>query len=166
MPNSIKDVLPKLRPWIPLAAAALALLLALPPLARVPGIAPYVVKADVYQLPALQLLQFLIFPLALAAIWAMRRWVKGFEAMENGLLLGASALQVVSLLLLSAHAGELLRRTLTQDLLIANADDLPQRLGAGFWLLLGLAVLCFVYAGFGLVGDVRLSLMRRRVRRA
>jgi hypothetical protein len=156
--------LPRLAGFLPLATAVLTLLLGLLPLARVPHVEPYTVAVNAYQLPLAQLLQFLIFPLAMLAVWAMTRWVKGFAAMANWLLLGAAALQVVSLFLLSTQAGEALRTLLRNDLKVADPDALPQRLAIGFWLLLAMTVACIAFVGYQVVQGIAVARRPQRSR--
>ncbi|MDR1927207.1 MAG: hypothetical protein LBQ33_01040 [Oscillospiraceae bacterium] len=132
---------------IPLGAAALTLLLGLLPLARVPALE---VAVSVYRLPPLHLLSFLVYPLLLALVWLLPILLPGFEKPAKFLLAGASAVQVPALFFLERIAGQEAQAMLVD--LGANRDAVAPTLGAGFFLLLALAVLLLIGSALQIFG--------------
>ena len=128
--------------------AAAMLLFGLLPLARVPWLDS--MRVNAYQLPAGALLVFASFPLMLVLIWVLDRWLSGFERYAKFVFTGAAALQVASLWFLTTAASQSLIYTM-EVMRVNNAAAIPQRLGIGFFLLLGVGVLFLVYCGLQLI---------------
>ena len=137
----------QLREHAPLAVAALTLLFGALPITSVPWLDGMRVSA--YQLPAAALLMFLSAPALMILIWVLDRWFSGFEHYTKFVLAGAAALQVVSFWFLATAASQSLTQTMAG--MGVNADAIPQRLGAGFFLLLGVAVLFLIDCGLQLI---------------
>jgi len=132
------------RSWFPLAAAAATLLLGLLPMASVPE---YMLRVNVYQLTLGATLCFLIFPVILVSVWALDSRLQGFERFTNFLLVGGAAVQIVSLCMMLFAAGQTLDVRI--GALGSDASVIPQRLGVGFILLLGLSIALLI--GYGIV---------------
>jgi len=104
---------------------------------------------NVYQLPAAALLLFLSFPAMWVLIWALDRWLSNFEHFTKYVATGAAVLQVASLWFLATIASQAITQAV--EAMHINADTIPQRLGAGFFLLLGVSVLFLIDCGLQLV---------------
>ena len=139
------------REYIPLMAAAATLLFGMLPMVSVPWLDSTLdsMRINAYQLPAGALLVFVSFPVMLVLIWALDRWLSGFERYAKFVFTGAAALQVASLWFLTTAASQAL--TQTMESMHINAAAIPQRLGVGFFLLLGVGVLFLVSCGLQLI---------------
>jgi hypothetical protein len=123
----------------------LALLLGALPMAGAPWLH---LRVSMYQLPAGEALRFALCPATLAAVWALDRWVGGFQRYTKYVLAAAAAVQAAVICILTAPAG----RLLTERISAVQADPgkIAQKLGAGFFLLLALSVWFVVDCGLQL----------------
>jgi len=131
------------REWFPLIAAAAAILLGCLPFVSAPEAS---VRINVYQLPGGTLLRFLLSPIILAAIWALRRWMPDFNRFAGFAFAGAAVVQIISICMLISLADRQLSTLIAQS----GMSAVPQRLGIGFFLLLAAAVLFFLDCGLQL----------------
>jgi len=126
--------------------AVATLLLGLLPMAVAPWLS---LRVNVYQLPGSAMMRFLLAPITIAVIWALNRLVPNFSRYGNFAFAGAAVMQVITLsMLLYVASQSLTEQVLTR--LESNAEAIPQSLGVGAWLLLGLSACFLVYCGLQL----------------